>query len=77
MFALTDAWKTEHREENPSSLYYDAINPGRYLAPLPDDQKPKRSDYSILSVAVMTLGLIMAVEFGRHRYVPKKHYVHY
>ena len=40
---------------------------GRFLAPLPDDQKPKRSDYSILSVSVMTLGLIMAVEFGRHR----------
>jgi hypothetical protein len=28
---------------------------------------PSRIDYSVLSVAVMTLGLIMMVEVGRHR----------
>ena len=37
----------------------------RYLAVEKD--KPARSDYSILSCAVMTLGLIMFVELVRHR----------
>ena len=37
----------------------------RYLATATDG--PTRIDYSVLSVAVMTLGLIMMVEVFRHR----------
>jgi hypothetical protein len=39
----------------------------RFLAKIPADQKPSRSDYSVLSVSVMTLGLILCVEILRHR----------
>ena len=39
----------------------------RWLAGKDDGDKPKRSDYSILSIAVITLGLILLVELGRHR----------
>lgn len=39
----------------------------RFLAALPPGSQSLRSDYSILSVSVMTLGLIMAVEVFRHR----------
>jgi hypothetical protein len=37
----------------------------RYLSTATDG--PSRIDYSVLSVAVMTLGLIMMVEVFRHR----------
>lgn len=43
------------------SLHY------RKLAPSSSEEGPTRIDYSVLSVAVMTLGLIMVVEVLRHR----------
>jgi hypothetical protein len=38
----------------------------RFLAKAEKDE-PTRIDYSVLSVAVMTLGLVMMVEVFRHR----------
>jgi hypothetical protein len=46
-------------------LGHDGTTWERFLAGPYDG--PTRVDYSVLSVAVMTLGLIMMVEFFRHR----------
>jgi hypothetical protein len=39
----------------------------RFLAYIAGRDEPTRIDYSVLSVAVMTLGLVMMVEVFRHR----------
>jgi hypothetical protein len=39
----------------------------RYLAGASGKGEPSRSDYSIMSVSVMTLALILFVEIMRHR----------
>jgi hypothetical protein len=44
---------------------YETEDTDRFLAVVGDG--PTRIDYSVLSVAVMTLGLIMMVEVFRHR----------
>jgi len=66
-----------YRQSAASSLLYD--DPGGYddggsfwlhrllAGAAPGDGGPTRIDYSVLSVGVMTLGLIMVVEVLRHR----------
>jgi hypothetical protein len=46
--------------------YGHRFDRGRFLGG-EEEEGPTRIDYSVLSVAVMTLGLIMMVEVFRHR----------
>jgi hypothetical protein len=59
-----------HHDDNLQHYNYDMEDGDlwhRFLAKIPADQKPSRSDYSVLSVSVMTLALILIVEILRHR----------
>ena len=52
-----------YNDHEDASIYDTAA---RFLAKKTFDE-PERSDYSILSVSVMTLGLILCIELFRHK----------
>jgi hypothetical protein len=66
-----DAFLDEQNEGSYYNDYYNSAYDAAYRFLAEDDTKEKtagfRMDYSVLSVAVMTLGLIMVVEVLRHR----------
>jgi hypothetical protein len=59
--------ETLNRVMNEMQHIYDEEEQAIFSRMLAKDYLPVKIDYSVLSVAVMTLGLIMIVEVIRHR----------